>query len=127
MARRRALTVCSVSGCPELTPAGRCAQHRQQAEQQRGTARQRGYDSDHEQRFRRPVLQRDPTCVCTDERHGHGSPCGQPSKHADHHPLDRRALTAAGLDPNDPRHGRGLCGPCHSRSTAREQPGGWNR
>ncbi|MFJ8603403.1 holin [Streptomyces shenzhenensis] len=127
MARRRALTVCSVPGCPHLTPTGRCTQHRQQAEQQRGSARQRGYGQQHEQRFRPGVLARDPSCQCTDTSHGHGSPCGQPSHHADHWPRSRRELVALGLDPNDPVNGRGLCGPCHSSETARHQPGGWNR
>ncbi|MDX3748719.1 holin [Streptomyces sp. AK08-02] len=126
MPKSRGWRVCSVSGCPEYTQQGKCNAHRAEADQRRGSARQRGYDHEHETRFREPVLKRDPTCVCGVEAHGHGSPCGQPSRHADHHPLDRRALTAAGLDPNDPQHGRGLCGPCHSSHTAREQPGGWH-
>jgi 5-methylcytosine-specific restriction protein A len=46
--------------------------------------------------------------------------------HADHWPLSRRELTEQGLDPDDPRHGRGLCARCHSSETARHQPGGWN-
>lgn len=119
--------VCNVPGCPEFTQASKCDAHRREAEARRGSARERGYDAEHERRFRRPVLQRDPTCVCTDVDHGHGSPCGQPSRHADHYPQDRRALVQAGLDPNDPKHGRGLCGPCHSSETAHHQPGGWNR
>lgn len=128
MTRRRSLTVCSVPGCPEYTDqGGRCADHRAEAEQRRGTARQRGYGRRHETRFRPGVLTRDPACLCTDEDHGHGQPCGQPSVHADHYPLSRRELVAAGLDPDDPRHGRGLCGPCHSRETAKHQPGGWNQ
>ncbi|MEU9405048.1 holin [Streptomyces sp. NPDC048281] len=127
MPRRTAWRVCNVPGCPEYTRHSKCDDHRGEAEQQRGSARQRGYDVEHEQRFRKPVLLRDPTCVCTDEGHGHSSPCGQPSRHADHYPQDRRALAAAGLDPNDPRYGRGLCGPCHSSHTAAEQPGGWHR
>ncbi|NUS29802.1 MAG: holin [Streptomyces sp.] len=127
MPRRRGSRVCSIPGCPEYTDQGRCPEHQRQAEQRRGTARQRGYDRDHERLFRWPVLQRDPTCVCTDEDHGHGSPCGQPSKHADHYPRSRRELQAAGLNPNDPQYGRGLCGPCHSSETAQHQPGGWHR
>ena len=127
MARRKALTVCSVPGCPEYTQHGRCDQHRREAEQQRGTARQRGYGTRHERRFRVGVLRRDPNCVCTDHTHGHSSPCGQPSIHADHWPIDRRTLVASGLDPDDPARGRGLCQPCHSSHTAAEQPGGWNR
>ncbi|MEU9349042.1 holin [Streptomyces sp. NPDC048278] len=119
--------VCSEPRCPEYTQHGKCDQHRREAEQRRGTARQRGYGTEHEELFRNPVLQRDPTCVCTEQAHGHGSPCGQLSRHADHHPQDRRALVQAGLNPNDPRYGRGLCGPCHSSHTAAEQPGGWHR
>ncbi|MFB7288991.1 holin [Actinacidiphila glaucinigra] len=118
MARRTAWRVCNVPGCPEFTQHGRCDDHRRQAEQQRGTARQRGYDREHETRFRTGVLTKHPTCVL----------CGQrPSVHADHHPLSRRELVERGLDPNNPAHGRGLCPPCHSSQTARHQPGGWNQ
>lgn len=124
---RRALTICSVPGCPEYTERGRCASHRREAEQKRGSARQRGYGREHTTRFRPAVLARDPHCVCVDTSHGHHNPCGQPSVHADHWPTSRRDLEAAGEDPNDPRHGRGLCHSCHSRSTAAEQPGGINR
>ena len=69
------------------------ASHRREAEQRRGSARQRGYGKGHETRFRPGVLARDPVCVL----------CGQaPSVHADHWPLGRRELTARGLDPDDP-------------------------
>lgn len=130
MARRRSQTVCSVPGCPEYTDHGRCAQHRAEAEQARGTARQRGYGRGHETRFRPGVLARDPVCTCggcPSCQPAAGRPCAAPSVHADHYPRSRRELAAAGLDPNDPRHGRGLCGPCHSSETARHQPGGWNQ
>lgn len=114
---KRAKKVCSQPGCPELTDRGRCAQHRQQAERRRGSASRRGYGTAHRNRFRRGVLDRDPTCTV----------CGQqPATVADHWPKDRRQLVAEGLDPNDPAHGRGLCKPCHDRSTARLQPGGWH-
>ncbi|MBW1600884.1 holin [Streptomyces sp. JJ66] len=123
----RALSVCSTPGCPNLA-RGRCATCRSKAEQQRGTARQRGYGRQHEQQFRPAVLARDPVCRCP------GCPtcttpsqqCKRASQHADHWPLDRRTLHARGLDPNDPQHGRGLCGRCHSHATARHQPGGWH-
>lgn len=110
--------LCSVKGCPTLFdgPKSRCPAHERTADRTRGTSRQRGYDREHENRFRRAVLQRDPICVV----------CGhRPSRDADHFPRSRRELVAAGLDPNDPSYGRGLCGPCHSASTARRQPGGW--
>ncbi|MDH6126754.1 holin [Kitasatospora sp. GP82] len=110
MTRRRAYTVCTVAGCPEYTTGGRCDDHRREAERRRGTARQ------HEREFRTAVLAHDPLCKL----------CGTaPSKHTDHYPLSRRELVAAGRDPNDPQHGRGLCASCHSVETARHQPGGW--
>ena len=110
--------MCSTPGCPEYTDqGGRCLDHRQQAEARRGTARQRGYGREHEQRFRPGVLARDRTCVLCSTA---------PSVHADHHPLSRRELVEQGLDPNDPRHGRGLCHSCHSKETAAHQPGGFN-
>ncbi|MEU9333139.1 holin [Streptomyces sp. NPDC048290] len=117
MARGRELRICSTPGCPEYTTGGRCPDCRAKADKQRGTSAQRGYGTEHRRRFRAAVLARDPVCVA----------CHQaPSKHADHHPRSRRELQAAGLDPNDPQHGRGLCAACHSQETARHQPGGWN-
>lgn len=119
MGRRTTLTVCTVAGCPTFTKGGgRCTPCQRDADQARGTARTRGYDTTHETKFRAPVLLRDPVCVvCRKE----------PSKHADHYPVDRRELVRRGLDPNDPARGRGVCGPCHASATATEQPGGWNR
>jgi 5-methylcytosine-specific restriction protein A len=129
MPRRTGWRVCSVPGCPEFSQGGRCPEHRSEAEQRRGTARQRGYGKQHEQRFRPAVLARDPLCVCTEESHGHGTPCAQRSVHADHWPLSRRELEAQGKDPDDPANGRGLCTSCHSKETANnpDQQGGWNR
>lgn len=123
----RALKVCSVVGCPELVATGRCDPHRAEAEARRGTSQARGYGRQHAERFRRGVLAREPLCVCTTTEHRHGSPCLAPASIADHHPLSRRELVDAQLDPNDPQHGRGLCGSCHSTETAHDQPGGWNR
>lgn len=115
----RAGGVCSTPGCPILTTRGqsRCTDCDTKAERGRGTARQRGYGDRGHARFRRAVLARDRTCVLCRAR---------PSAHADHHPHSRRDLVAAGLDPNDPRYGRGLCPSCHSSETAQHQPGGWN-
>jgi 5-methylcytosine-specific restriction protein A len=126
MARRTGWRVCSTPGCPEFTQGGRCEDHRREAEAKRGTAKQRGYGGQHLTRFRPAVLAKDPTCVCTEEGHGHPGPCGQPSKHADHWPLSRRELVEQGADPNDPKHGRGLCHSCHSKETATLQPGGFS-
>lgn len=118
---------CPTVTCPNITSGGRCADCKRKAEARRGTAAQRGYNSQHRRTFRRDVLQKNPLCVCTDTSHNsHGEQCLRPSRHADHWPIDRRTLEARGDNPNDPRHGRGLCGPCHSAHTAVEQPGGWN-
>jgi len=50
--------------------------------------------------------------------------CGKRATVADHYPVKRRDLVKQGLDPNDPRYGRGLCASCHARWTAEEAPGG---
>ncbi|MEU0986029.1 holin [Streptomyces sp. NPDC005953] len=117
MPRRAGWRVCSTPGCPEYTQAGKYPACRTEAEQRRGSARQRGYGRQHERRFRPGVLARNPLCV----------PCRtEPSIHADHLPLGRRELVARRLNPDDPQYGRGLCVPRHSSETARTQPGGWN-
>lgn len=123
----RALRVCPVPGCPELTRGGRCPDHRAQAEARRGTAAQRGYGHHHRTRFRAGVLRRHPMCVCTERDHrNHVGECLAPSTVADHWPIDRRELVLRGLDPDDPHHGRGLCKACHDQHTSVEQPGGWH-
>lgn len=122
----RALKVCSCircdahdGSCPEIVPAGRCTACDTAADRKRGTAADRGYTRGH-RTFRTAVLRRDPICVIPG--------CYQPSKHADHHPQDRRELVALGLNPNDPQYGRGLCASHHSSETAANpaQRGGWN-
>lgn len=119
------------TGCKALHHGtGKCddCRRNQQArsDARRGTSTARGYGARHRTTFRTEVLANDPFCVCAETGHGHGTPCGQPSTQADHHPRSRRWLEAAGLDPDDPAYGRGLCTPCHSAETATHQPGGWN-
>jgi 5-methylcytosine-specific restriction protein A len=115
----KAMKTCSVPGCPDLVPqgSGRCTTHATQADRARGTSTQRGYGHHHRTRFREAVLARDPICTLCRRA---------PSHHADHYPLDRRELVARGMNPNHPRHGRGLCAPCHAKATATHQPGGWH-
>ena len=48
------LKVCAVPGCPRLQREGKCAEHRREAEQKRGTRQARGYDADYEQQLRSP-------------------------------------------------------------------------
>jgi len=122
----RALKTCSAPGCPELVTAGRCPSCTARAEAARGTATHRGYGHRHRKLFRAAVLRRNPLCVCVDTGHGHGPRCLRPSTVADHWPLSRRELVDAGLDPDDPEHGRGLCKGCHDRHTSKAQPGGWH-
>jgi 5-methylcytosine-specific restriction protein A len=110
---------CSVPGCPEVVAVGRCAEHQRAADLARGTAGQRGYTGRPHHRFRRAVLRRDLFCTWPDG-------CDQLSTDADHHPLSRRDLVASGANPNDPAHGRGLCGLHHKQATAQHQPGGWH-
>ena len=112
------MRICSVPGCPEIYPGddSRCPSCRKQGDRARGTATERGYTSRGHQIFRRIVLERDPICVECRVR---------PSTVADHYPHSRRDLLDAGLNPNDPRYGRGLCLPCHSRETTKHQPGGF--
>jgi 5-methylcytosine-specific restriction protein A len=117
MARRRTLTICTSPDCPEYTDSGRCDSCRAEAEQRRGSARQRGYGGRGWTRARRVVLDRDPLCVLG---------CGRPAVVADHFPLSRRELVDQGVaDPDAPERMRGVCRPCHSSETAQHQPGGW--
>lgn len=122
MSPRRALTPCTQPGCPVLTDSGRCSQHRRLADQARGSATERGYTGRGHRRFRLAVLRRDRCCVLCAAEHRF-----TPATVADHFPRSRRELLAAGLDPNDPRYGRGLCEAHHNSETARHQPGGWHR
>lgn len=114
------MRVCSQPGCPNLYAGdgSRCPAHVKAADQSRGTATERGYNTRGHRAFRRAVLTRDPICVL----------CGlRPSTVADHHPRSRRQLISLGMNPNDPAYGRGLDKGCHDSETARNQPAGWNK
>lgn len=119
----KAMKICSKPGCPTIVTSGRCTPHEQEAERRRGSSRQRGYDHEHETRFRPGVFKKDPMCVIR------GPKCKGRSTVADHHPLSKRELQTRGLDSNDPQYGRGVCNPCHGQETAAkpDQRGGWNR
>lgn len=110
--------VCSQPGCPTLIDSpGRCTAHTKAADKARGTSKERGYNTPGHRRFREAVLAREPICVIC---------YAAPSTIADHYPISRRDLIDAGLDPNDPSRGRGLCKTDHDKHTAQAQPGGWN-
>lgn len=114
----RALTVCNRKGCTTKIPQGqgRCDACATQADRER---RPHGnpYATRGHLLFREAVLTRDPVCVICDIRL---------STVADHYPIERVDLVAAGKDPNDPAAGRGLCDQCHREHTAATSPGGWN-
>ena len=105
--------------CPEPTPPGttlcpQCTREADQARRPHGNP----YAARGHRRFREGVLAHHPVCTLC---------LRSPSTVADHWPIERRDLVAQGLDPNDPKHGRGLCKRCHDQHTARTSPGGWNR
>lgn len=114
---RRPRPPCSVPGCPELTDrGGRCPQHQREAEQQRGSAAERGYDSRRWAWIRRAYLYAHPWCVL----------CARAAVVVDHFPESRRSLVARGVaDPDAWHRLRPLCTQCHGRETAAHQPGGW--
>ncbi|MFM9653559.1 holin [Streptomyces galilaeus] len=124
----RAPRPCTTSSCPGAPVAGsaKCADCLGRSRRDRPSATAQGYGREHRARFRAGVLAKHPTCVCTEEEHDHGSPCGAPSEHADHWPVSKRELQSRGLDEHHPNYGRGLCHPCHSRETGKHQPAGWN-
>lgn len=118
--------ICPTPGCPNLQPTpGRCPTCTTNAQRQR---RPHGnpYNTPGHKRFRAAVLAKHPRCTCTGCTH-HTGLCAQPTTTADHYPTERTDLITQGLNPNDPAHGRGLCTPCHSRTTAHRTPGGWNQ
>lgn len=114
---------CTHCGHPTTTsPCPTCEQRRKTAvNRRRPNPTSLGYDQQH-RAFRDAVLTRDKWCTCPGcpscYHKAPGSPCIRSSKHADHWPETRRQLEARGANPNDPRHGRGLCHPCHSHWTA---------
>lgn len=112
------MKVCNVAGCPTIHdgPTGRCPTHEKQADQKHW-AKTRAYSSKGHRQFRSAVLKRDPICVICHVRF---------SQVADHYPMERTELIEAGLNPNDPTRGRGLCKPCHDSWTARSHPAGWH-
>lgn len=118
--------VCSRPGCGVLHQGtGRCPGCSAAADKAR---RPKGnpYSTRGHQRFREQVLAKHPRCVCIGDCGHHDTMCGAMSTVADHWPMERDEQIAAGLDPDDPSNGRGLCASCHGGKTARTRPGGWN-
>jgi len=112
--------------CPnKAVHNGLCQDHHDEAEREydakRPNATQRGYDARWRE-TRRTYLAEHPWCEDED--------CGRkpqwlrsPAADVDH--ID--GLGPSGPRGHDPDNLRALCKPCHSKRTARDQPGGWNR
>lgn len=117
--------VCSTPKCGEIHEGtGRCPDCRHLADASRPSGAAK-YGKAHRTRFRPGVLQANREtngglCVGLDDQ-----PCTEPATVADHWPLDRDELTARGLDPDDPQHGRALCARHHNVWTARTKPAGF--
>lgn len=117
--------VCSTPGCGKLHEGtGRCDDCRAKADRAR---RPDGnpYSTRGHFAFREAVLARHPRCMCRGQCGRHANLCGAVSTVADHDPIERVDLVAAGLDPNDPARGVGKCKPCHDAKTARTKPAGF--
>ena len=108
--------ICAEPGCPAIAvERGRCAQHQPPARERertpdttpRPSPASRGYDANW-RRLRDAHLRQEPAC----------RECGQPATCVDHIVPLRYGGT------HDPGNLQSLCGPCHSRKTARED-GGW--
>lgn len=109
----RVCTDCKAIHSGDRNPCRTCRVKRDRARRPSGNP----YATPGHRAFRSAVLTRDPICVlCRVAR----------STVADHYPIERVDLVEQGLDPNDPKRGRGLCKLCHDRSTARRKPAGWN-
>ena len=111
------MRVCTTPGCPTLVPTGTgqcqaCTQARhRRTNQRRPTTTQRGYGRAWF-RTRGHQLKHHPTCAH----------CGQPAAHVHH--IDGHGPN--GPRGHDPTNLLSLCLSCHSRVTARDQPGGWH-
>jgi 5-methylcytosine-specific restriction protein A len=126
---RRALSVCSCTGCPacgdrcpEIVPQGRCTDCSRAADRRRGSGAARGYTKRWAV-FSKRYLRKHPICECRAPwcEHAPGL-CGGKSTDPDH--ID-------GSGRNGPRafdetNLIALCHPCHSRKTTR-QDGGFGR
>jgi len=105
------LAVCPT--CPALVPKGTgkcdaCLAKSRAAHDRARRPQGNPYNNAGHRAFRASVLARDPVCVLCHLA---------ASTVADHYPTERRDLVAAGLDPDDPSRGRGICKPCHDRVT----------
>lgn len=106
------LQPCTVPGCPGRARRGRCDRHPKTRRQ--GWSSLYGPDWP---RRRLEYLERHPRCAL----------CPRQARTPDHWPESLRRLLERGVpDPHHDRFLRPLCLSCHSKTTGRNQPGGWN-
>lgn len=102
-------TPCTVPGCPEIGPAGKCPKHKLELDKQRPNAHDRGYDREWREEVRAPYLAAFPYCQA-------------PNCEAlaiDVHHRDGQGPQGDNTWPNL----EGLCHSHHSRHTASENIG----
>lgn len=106
---------CTAPGCPTPTTGGRCDTHRRHHKRQSaGWSDVYGPDWP---KIRLDYLQRHPRCAL----------CPRMAVTPDHYPVGIRQLRERGIvNPHADRYLRPLCNSCHGKSTARQQPAGWN-
>jgi len=118
----RAMSVCTVPGCPVLVAGGgRCRECKARAGAMRRGAYKGGYRDSAWQRTRRAYLRENPYCECAE--------CASLSMLL--RPLATEVNHIDGLGPLGPRghdwsNLQAMTKAHHSKITAREQPGGWN-
>lgn len=107
----RALRVCSIKGCSELTRQGKCDECRRRANSDRARVTGTRYNA-RWRAFAHTWLRRYPLCFM----------CGGTAVHVDH--ID--GLGPDGPRGYDPANLQSLCRPCHSKKTV-AQDGGFGR
>lgn len=109
------LSLCTVPGCPEKVPSGKCTKHRleagREADKRRGNGYQRGWSAEWAA-YRKDYLTMYPWCAV----------CGQRATDIDH--ID--GTGRRGARAYDPANLQALCASHHSQKTA-TQDGGFGR
>lgn len=105
---------CTQPGCTELVTSGsHCSIHAKKADEQRGSAAERGYGSAW-RKIRNAFLQKHPWCA---DPYGYHQGMHVMAAHVDH----KLPLKAGGT--NDESNLQQLCQHCHSVKTAKEDGG----
>jgi 5-methylcytosine-specific restriction protein A len=123
---RRPQSTCPHPGCTTTTPGGRCDAHRrdvdlqrwQQADQNRPSARQRGYNTRWE-KARKTYLARHPLCACVECKAGGRVRVATVVDHVVPHRGDQALFW-------DTSNWQAMAKTCHDRKTAGEE-GGWRQ